>query len=399
MEKSVDLETGRPRSRRRRCVRWSARAAAGLGLILLVLSGYLVVAANRSHDVRALPRTVDSRPIGRSRLELAVPNRAQGRHAGRDSVWLWFPSVADRDQAPAAYAPGPWNGLHLSNPLGQLETSFDDLRIRSREQVRPATGRFPLIILEPGMGFAAPQYQALAEDLASAGFIVAGVTPTGSANVTVLGGHVIKSNAEGNPPDLGTHSGRPQAEADRLVGKWADAAVAVARTLRHTGIIAAHLQPGSVYAGHSFGGAASIQACHDDPSCRGAVDLDGTQFGDVVHTGLDKPLMIIGSGDSCVTGRCPAGARNSTDDVRVAGSLLQHSHGPAWCPIVAGTRHFNFSDYGSYYLALPLRTLLALGSVNGARATRTIDRSVIGFARFATTGRSEQALTTMRRCS
>jgi predicted dienelactone hydrolase len=384
---------------RRRCLRWLGRAGLVAAVLLGVLAGCLVIAAVRSHAVRSLPRAVDGRPIGRVRLEMTVPGTAMEPATGRDSVWLWYPSVGDGDQPPAAYAPGRWQALHFSGPLGLLETRFDDLRIRSRENVRPAAGTFGLIILEPGMGFSAPQYQALAEDLASAGFVVAGITPTGSANVTVLDGRVVGSTAQGNPPDLGTHSGRPEAEADRLVRRWAGAAVAVAAALRHSPIIAAHLQPGTVYVGHSFGGAASVQACHDDPSCRGAVDLDGTQFGTVVHTGLDKPLMIIGSGDSCVTGRCPAGAHRNTDDVQAARSLLRRSHGPAWCPILAGTRHFNFSDYGSYYLALPLRRLLALGSIDGARATRTIDRSVIGFARFATTGRSVQGLSRMPRCS
>jgi hypothetical protein len=30
----------------------------------------------------------------------------------------------------------------------------------------------------------------------------------------------------------------------------------------------------------------------------GAVDLDGTQYGTVVHSGLAKPMMLIGSQNS-----------------------------------------------------------------------------------------------------
>lgn len=367
-----------------------------LAAILVLLASYAVVVIIRSHQDRALPHTAASWPIGRSRLEMSVP--AAGTDRVADSVWLWFPSVPAHGRPTGSYAPGPWQAMHFSEPLGQAETSFADLRIRSRENVRPAAGRFPLIIFEPGMGFSAPQYQTLAEDLASSGFVVAGVTPTGSANVTVLGGHVVASTRQGNPPNLGGHHGRGKAEADQLVVAWSTAARAVADNLLHAKIIADHLQRGTVYVGHSFGGAASLQACRDDRGCRGAVDLDGTQFGAVVGAGLDRPLMLVSSGDSCITGSCPDGAAVNPGDRQIARTLLQHSHGPAWCRSIAGVRHFNFSDYGAYYIAYPLRRLLALGSLDGARALQTIDATVIAFATYATTGRTHPALSAIRSC-
>ncbi|MCW2904066.1 MAG: uncharacterized protein JWO67_6331, partial [Streptosporangiaceae bacterium] len=50
------------------------------------------------------------------------------------------------------------------------------------------------------LGFAAPQYTTLAENLASHGYLVAGVTPTYSANLTVLHGHTLHATTAGNPP-------------------------------------------------------------------------------------------------------------------------------------------------------------------------------------------------------
>lgn len=364
-----------------------------LAAIVVLLAVYVVVVIIRAHHDRVLPRTAVSWPIGRSRLEMSV--LAAGAD---DSVWVWFPSVTDRDRPPAPYAPGLWKVMHFREPLGQAETNFDDLRVRSRENVAPAAGRFPLIILQPGMGFSAPQYQTLAEDLAAAGFVVAGITPTGSANVTVVGGHLVGATQLGNPPELGSHHGRPEVEADRLVVTWSTAARAVAVRLRQTKIFADHLQRGTVYVGHSFGGAASLQACRDDATCRGAVDLDGTQFGAVVGKGLDRPLMLISSSDSCITGGCPAGTKINSDDRRTARLLLRNSRGPAWCRSIAGVRHFNFSDYGAYYIALPLRRLLALGSLDGARALRMIDSEVIAFATYATTGQTGPALRTIPSC-
>jgi predicted dienelactone hydrolase len=65
----------------------------------------------------------------------------------------------------------------MSGPPGWGETSFDDIHDHALADVPVAVGRFPVAILEPGMGFAAPQYTTIAENLASHGYLVVGVTP------------------------------------------------------------------------------------------------------------------------------------------------------------------------------------------------------------------------------
>lgn len=45
--------------------------------------------------------------------------------------------------------------------------------------------------------------------------------------------------------------------------------------------------------GHSVGGSASAQAAAWDPRVRAAMDLDGTIFGDVVHTGISQPFFLM----------------------------------------------------------------------------------------------------------
>jgi hypothetical protein len=48
--------------------------------------------------------------------------------------------------------------------------------------------------------------------------------------------------------------------------------------------------------------------------------------------------------------------------------LLKASTGTSWCATVPGTRHFNFTDYGAYYLADPLRRYLPLGPADSRHA-------------------------------
>ncbi|MDQ6827341.1 MAG: family membership, partial [Gemmatimonadota bacterium] len=45
--------------------------------------------------------------------------------------------------------------------------------------------------------------------------------------------------------------------------------------------------------GHSFGGAAAAQFCHDDARCKAGIDVDGAPLGSVVQDGLRQPFMFV----------------------------------------------------------------------------------------------------------
>jgi dienelactone hydrolase len=253
---------------------------------------------------------------------------------------------------PAPYAPGGWSQLHK---LGIAETAFGRIATGTLLEAPIAAGVFPIVVLLPGLGFSAPQYATIAASLAARGYVVAGVTPTGSANVTVLGDRVVT----GNPP-----SSLDQSTGDRLVEVWSADARFAARQVAaayQDHVDAAHI----VYVGHSFGGAASLEACREDTSCAGAADLDGTPYGPVVSLGLDKPLLLLSSG----TG----GA--ATDEA--TRRLFQASGGPAYAFTITGAAHFDFTDYATYYLAGPLRLVLPMGSIDGKRAL-TITNGYLG---------------------
>lgn len=73
------------------------------------------------------------------------------------SVWLWYPATRDARGQPALYAPGLWQQLHFPGPLGLFEGPFDRVRPAARDGAPVASGRFPVVVLEPGLGFSAPQ--------------------------------------------------------------------------------------------------------------------------------------------------------------------------------------------------------------------------------------------------
>ncbi len=367
--------------------------------VVVICAAYVGYVAVRGSRPVTLPPPTGKYAVGRAAYDWTDAGRTDplAPHPGTArelSVWLWYPvSRADaRRGHPADYAPGAWSGLHFPGPVGWAESSFGKLRIHAREGVPVAQGKFPVVVLEPGLGFAAPQYTTLAENLASHGYLVAGVTPTYSANLAVVHGRAVQATGAGNPNDLEGGSARATAEANRIVAVWAaDARFAARRVTAH---LRGHVDTGRVaYVGHSFGGAASLEACRTDPACAGAVDLDGKEFGPVAHAGLRAPLMLLGSENSCVTGTCAVASSSDRGDLAVARSLLSASTGEEYAYSITGARHFNFTDYGAYYLARPLRALLALGSIDGDRALTVQNAYLVAFVDHAVHGADRSLLT------
>lgn len=378
------------------------RILLGAVLALLVgIGGYVGYAAIRAVQPVSLPAPTGPSPVGRvitewtdhARTDPLAPRSGTPREL---SAWLWYPANPGLNSAPAPYTPGAWAGLHFDRAVAWTETGFDRVRVHAIADAPVAAGRFPVVVLEPGLGFAAPQYTTLAENLASNGYLVVGVTPTYSANLTVLHGTPVPATDAGNPAAANAdnlHEGTAQAAGDKLVDVWADDARFAAARVRTEARFAGRIDAtGTVYIGHSFGGAAALQACHRDSRCAGAADLDGTQYGDVVHSGLDKPLMIIGGQSSCVTGACRPGTPSDQADQNTATSLLKVSTGPVWRFRISGAEHFNFTDYGAYFLAAPAEFLVALGPIDGARGLDITDAYLRAFADHTTRGRQEPLL-------
>nr|WP_152992274.1 alpha/beta hydrolase [Nonomuraea pusilla] len=163
---------------------------------------------------------------------------------------------------------------------------------------RPAgrRGTLPLVVLSPGFTMSRTSLTALAEELASRGYVVAGIDHVHESYGTTLpGGRFARCVAckelEADPMTGG---------AKVVRGRQADVSFVLDRLLgRHPVWKGARLiDPSRVgMAGHSIGGASTSWTMVKDRRVRAGVNMDGTSFVPVPEQGLKRPFMLMGAGD------------------------------------------------------------------------------------------------------
>jgi dienelactone hydrolase len=220
----------------------------------------------------------------------------------------------------------------------------------------------------PGLGQPVASYSSLAEDLASHGYAVVGINPTESVDVVFPDGHLVTATPLGGVEGMDVPAW--YASAARVTEVWAADAAFVVGTLASSPPQVGALDFSHVaYLGHSLGGAAAFEACRQNSRCAAAVDLDGTLWTEVRHTGLAAPNLILRAPKEGCDAFCQA-ATVDFEAVKAAG----HSEQLA----VSGSKHMNYSDVG--LLWAPLDRLLALGTIEQSRMdviTRDVVRSFL----------------------
>jgi pimeloyl-ACP methyl ester carboxylesterase len=310
------------------------RVVAG---IVIGVAIFLAFSAIMSIQLVTLPAVTGPENVGRVALALEDAGRvdpfATDGRARELSVWIWYPA-GDAGGDPAPYLSSGW--ASALNTLGPLSQDLTAVRTHSIADASLA-GQPSVVVLLPGLGQPIAGYSSFAEDLASQGYAVVGINPTESVVVEFPDGHIVPATSLGGVME--TNIDDWYVSAERVTNVWADDAQFVVDSLAAGPPAIGPLDFAHVaYVGHSLGGAAAVEACSQDPECAGAIDLDGTLWTEVRHTGLAAPTLLIHHDSSVACDQFCERARVDFATVGASPNVEDLALG--------GSEHNNFSDLG-----------------------------------------------------
>ena len=208
-------------------------------------------------------------------------------------VSLWYPATPS-DGRRARYMTPAESELQLTGRgiTGVPQDALSTVRTNAVSDATPA-GRqrsLPLVVLSPGFTNPRSTLTALAEDLASHGYVVAGIDHTYESFATAFpDGRVTTGRAREAP-----RSGRGEKV---VAGRAADVSFVLSElTGAHPAWPGAGLIDPSrmAMAGHSAGGAAAISAMLADSRIRAGIDIDGATHAQIPGHGLSRPFLFLG---------------------------------------------------------------------------------------------------------
>lgn len=312
-----------------------------------------------------LVATTGPHQVGRLAFDLLDEGREDpyARRPGtprRLAVWVWYPAASISGRSSSAYLPGAWRttswlwGLHATR-----------LRTQSFDAAEPAPGPFPLVVFSPSAN--PPHcYAGLLQELASHGYIVAGISHTYEcmplsvfaearprlARLASLGGALAAPGKRPYATDL-----RERAE---VVATKADDMIFVRDALIN-GCRAKSLLPevdgGRVAViGHSFGGGAALEVCQGPEPPRAGASLDGGLWRTPKSVSPSTPfLQLFGehpeyaaAPEEAVRRGFYKSAEYAAEDQATTVGAWQALHAnakPGYSALVRGATHTSFCDW------------------------------------------------------
>lgn len=273
-----------------------------------------------------LPAPTGGSAVGTDAVALADPARG-GR---RLMVTLWYPAASARGWPLAVYA-----SPRLTATLG-----LPPVRVHARYRAPARRARLPVVLFSPGFRASRVFYQALAEDLASHGYLVIAVDHTGEAPVEFPGG------------DIQLPSIDPSSGAAASVTRLADMRLILHRLIlqRLSGTSTGPWpDPGRIaVVGHSLGGSTAAAVMRAERRIDVGVDIDGSILGSATRRGVTRPFMVM---------------KGRTGFDSTMRGMLTHSSGPRLALRFVDLDHAAFTD-----LPVVAPTALSLGGPRSVRA-------------------------------
>ncbi|WP_326822569.1 alpha/beta hydrolase family protein [Streptosporangium sp. NBC_01756] len=290
-----------------------------------------------------LPKPTGSHPVGTTSLYLKDTSRPDPWvptvKARELMVSLWYPAKSPGKRRAPYMTPkeselllrdGEITGVPLDVLSRTRTNAFSDAKPAGRKH------GLSLVVLSPGFTKPRSELTALAEDLASRGYVVAGID------------HTYENVAQTFPDGRVTTCVPCEGEHDESLftklakGRAADVSFVIDQlTGPHPKWKGASLiDPSRIaMAGQSVGGASTIAAMVKDSRIRAGIDVDGTTPTGILDSRLSRPFMFLGKPATYTPGDGnPAVATWERDWKLLAGWKR-------WL-LVTDAVHVSFTDYG-----------------------------------------------------
>jgi len=303
--------------------------------------------AGQGH-VPYLPEPTGPWPAGTTSLWLTDISRpdpwAAGVNARELMVSLWYPATPS-DGRRARYMTPAESRLQLTSRgiTGVPPDALSTVRTNAVGDAVPAGGQgaLPLVVLSPGFTNSRSVLTALAEDLASHGYVVAGIDHTYESLATAFPDGRVTTCLAREALQRGTGSQEKVA-----AGRAADVSFVLNElTGTHRAWPGAGLiDPSRIaMAGHSAGGAAAIAAMLADSRIRAGIDMDGATAAPIPAEGLSRPFLFLGK-PSYTPGSAGGLPGKAGGPVRTWERDWKLLTGWKRWLLVAGAQHASFTD-------------------------------------------------------
>ena len=373
-----------------------------LGIALLAATAALAAV----FPVFDLPRPTGPHPVGTVTLHLVDPAREDPRTDRPDGrrelmVQLWYPA----GQA----GPGRAYRLPAETDFWSRHLALVRTHAAAGVPVAGEPGRYPVILFSASWDGGRADNTIQAEELASHGFVVAGVDhPYGSSVVVFPDGRrargklgafldyatdeTLAATERSTEEELRTRAADLRFvldELDRLDRADPDGRLTGRLDAARAGVF-----------GHSFGGAVAAEVCRADPRVRAGADLDGLIFGEPRTAGFGKPFLVFFD-----DGRIPTAAEIArlelvarrhwtfiAENERSIRRGLAQVHG--YLAVLRGGRHVSFCDklyYTPVRRVRPANNTL-LGAIPYERASEIVNAYLLSLFRRHLTGKEDGLL-------
>jgi dienelactone hydrolase len=239
-----------------------------------------------------LPAPTGPHLVGAARLHLVDQDRTDPWVPTRPRelmVSVTYPAAAARgERVPYATAEESRLLLHAYGFTNLAPDSLTRVGTHARAGAPPRPGRFPLIVLSPGLAFPRYTLTTLAEDLASRGYVVVSVDHTyEGTGITFPDGRVttcLVCNGRENTETVAT-------------SRVKDISFVLDRVLadnRYRPMINPHR---IMVGGHSLGGTASAKTILTDRRVDAGFNLDGATAAPLFTQDLTRPFLLLSAED------------------------------------------------------------------------------------------------------